>query len=180
MNWHLGPCATKSIYMLGKTIYWRTKWFTVRKWLAFQPFGMENPLNVKSLMASLKLPISGGESLNVSQATFHEYFIFWMSSQFNNSPGALDLMISACSIKLFTIKQVSSCHNENLILTYWIAIAHRFFKTRLKIQGKTARRESWREKTVTLVNCFIDMRQLSKIFDNESTRSSSAFMSTHQ
>lgn len=58
---------------------------------------MEKPLKIKSLMASRKPPWSGGASLITSQATFHEYLIFLMSSQFNNSPGAFDLAISICS-----------------------------------------------------------------------------------
>jgi hypothetical protein len=50
------------------------------------------------VIASLNVPGTGGESRIASQATHQEYFIFLTSSQFNNSPGFLDLAISICSI----------------------------------------------------------------------------------
>lgn len=72
----------------------------------FHPLGIEKPLKIKSERASLKAPCRGGTSLKTSHATFHEYFIFWMSSQFNNSPGPFDLVIFICSINIYWAKTI--------------------------------------------------------------------------
>lgn len=48
-------------------------------------------------MAFRKAAGTGGVSLSVSFTTFHEYFIFCMSSQLSNSPSFFDIAISLCS-----------------------------------------------------------------------------------
>ena len=65
--------------------------------ITFHPFGIENPLKIKSLIVSSKVPWTGGASLITLQATIQEYLILLMSSQFNNSPPNFDFAISICS-----------------------------------------------------------------------------------
>ncbi|KAK6927692.1 hypothetical protein RJ641_006283 [Dillenia turbinata] len=83
------PMPTSSIYVNFKS--WRLS-------CAEGEDELENPFQA---------PCPGGANLSVSRATFHEYFIFCKSSQFNNSPCAFDFAISICSVHLSQqLKQV--------------------------------------------------------------------------
>ena len=66
--------------------------------LTFHPLGMVKPAYVKSVVVSLNAPRADGANLIDSRNTFHEYFIFSMSSQVNNSPEPFDFAISICSV----------------------------------------------------------------------------------
>ncbi|KAK2992586.1 hypothetical protein RJ640_013206 [Escallonia rubra] len=65
---------------------------------------------VKSTKASLKAPDTGGVSLITSETTFHEYFIFCMSSHCSNSPGCFDAAISICSSTQMASNELSVNH----------------------------------------------------------------------
>lgn len=65
--------------------------------LTFHPLGIVNPPYVKSLIASRKVPCTGGSSLNASWTAFQEYFILWRSSHPRRLPASFEPAISSCS-----------------------------------------------------------------------------------